>query len=237
MIIYQAYCPISNTFYIGQTKNSLDIRKEQHKRSARRMKINSRFHAAIKKYGFDNFQWTILEECVTKKELDILEIKWIALLRECNHRVYNVANGGGGNSCAFWKGKTLTNEAKEKISQSLKDYYKTHTNKRKGKKGKVGWSLGLTKETNESVRRIAESKIGKQMPIHVKEALMAKAKYSRIKSVLCITDGNVFNSITLAAKFYNCSASGISRCCKGEYKTYKGLHFEYHQQPIRQDGS
>jgi group I intron endonuclease len=227
MIIYQAYCPFSNSFYIGQTKNTLDIRKEQHKRHARRtIKDGSRFHAAIRKYGFENMQWNVLETLATKEELNEAEIRWIALLKNCGHRIYNITDGGGGrNGDGYWQGRKIPNDAKEKISLALKKYYENHEHSRKGKTGSAGWSKGLTKEMNESVKRIAESKMGKKMPQKVRDALMPKAKLSRIKTISCLSDGRIFNSITEAAKFYECSASGISRCCSGEYKTYKGLKF------------
>lgn len=39
------------------------------------------------------------------------------------------------------------------------------------------------------------------------------------RKVKCITTGKVFNSIKEASKYYNIEETGISRCCKGEFKT------------------
>lgn len=43
-------------------------------------------------------------------------------------------------------------------------------------------------------------------------------KNSRSKKVICTTTNKVFNSVIEAAAFYNIRESGISACCRGEYK-------------------
>ena len=57
--------------------------------------------------------------------------------------------------------------------------------------------------------------------------LKDKSKNKVNKKVVCLNDGNVFNTITEASKFYNVFAQNISACCKGKIKTVKGLKFEY----------
>lgn len=47
----------------------------------------------------------------------------------------------------------------------------------------------------------------------------------------CDLDGNiiaVFDNIKKASRETNITASGISRCCKGEYTQYKGYKWRYH---------
>ena len=57
--------------------------------------------------------------------------------------------------------------------------------------------------------------------------LKDKSKNKVNKKVVCLNDGNIFNTITEASKFYNVFAQNISACCKGKIKTVKGLKFEY----------
>jgi hypothetical protein len=53
--------------------------------------------AAIKKYGKENFEKVILQECASKKELDLAEKKWIAEYGAVqDFQSYNLAEGGEG---------------------------------------------------------------------------------------------------------------------------------------------
>jgi hypothetical protein len=47
------------------------------------------------------------------------------------------------------------------------------------------------------------------------------------RTVVCLTDGNVFNSVSEAAKKYNGSTTTISRCCLGKSKTAYGMKWAY----------
>ena len=79
--------------YVGQ---SIDImrRKYQHEHN---WKVEpSAIHAAMEKYGLENFIFTILEEC-SVEELDAKEQFWIAALDSYKHG-YNCNKGGQQNS-------------------------------------------------------------------------------------------------------------------------------------------
>lgn len=45
------------------------------------------------------------------------------------------------------------------------------------------------------------------------------------KRILCVNDGNVFNSLLEASAYYNISQASMSRQIKGERKTVGGYHF------------
>ena len=47
------------------------------------------------------------------------------------------------------------------------------------------------------------------------------------KPVRCITDGNVYESLTETAEYYNIGKDFVCKVCKGVQKTAKGLQFEY----------
>lgn len=61
MIIYKATNKTTKKEYVGLTKNELSNRKADHKRKAKSGKSTMAFHDAIRKYGFENFEWEIQE--------------------------------------------------------------------------------------------------------------------------------------------------------------------------------
>ena len=74
MIIYKATNKINGKVYIGQTINSLEHRKSGHERDAHcKKKSTVYFHNALLKYGFENFNWEVIKECASQKELDYYE--------------------------------------------------------------------------------------------------------------------------------------------------------------------
>ena len=97
--IYKATFKCNGKSYIGQTRKSFKERQKGHKDSYRK-RIN-RFYAAIRSHGWDELEWTILEECSIDK-LNEREVYWIAYYRtyigfeDCNG--YNMTLGGDGTS-------------------------------------------------------------------------------------------------------------------------------------------
>ena len=101
-IIYRAYCLSTKKSYIGQTSNPINIRKNQHLSASFNENDKSwhlYFHRAIRKYGIDNFEWTILEKISsdTKENLyeclNVLEIKYIKQYNSY-YNGYNLTLGG-----------------------------------------------------------------------------------------------------------------------------------------------
>lgn len=68
--------------------------------------------------------------------------------------------------------------------------------------------------TDEAKRRIGEASKLRQPP-------------KVDKKVMCITTGEVFESITKASIFYGLDSSSISKCCRGKLKTTGGKQFKY----------
>ena len=60
-IIYGAMCTANQKWYIGQTTVGLENRRRRHMTDARNNRDRCVFHAAIRKYGEDSFEWTVLE--------------------------------------------------------------------------------------------------------------------------------------------------------------------------------
>lgn len=111
------------------------------------------------------------------------------------------------------KGKIMSEESRHKISES--------------KKGKASWNKGLkTGKLSEGHKlKISESlkkRNFKQTEFHKK-----KIRESICIIVLNVDTGEIFNSITDAAKKYNISSSHISAVCKGKRRTCGGFCWKY----------
>ena len=121
--------------YIGQTKKNVYTRFKQHCKNDSKHGILSK---AINLVGSDNFVVEIIDIASTKEELDKKETYWI---RKCNSfypNGYNLNNGGKGTIVSeetrqrmsdAHLGKTLSEPAKQKVSEALrkrKRILKTH---------------------------------------------------------------------------------------------------------------
>lgn len=125
--------------YIGQTIQTLRRRMQGHISEAKKDKYY--FHSALKKYGIDNFDWDIIEECNNEEDLNKLEAYIIFNLNTIVPNGYNLRTGG---SC----GKP-TEETKKKISKTLK--------------GNIPWNKGKTNiYSEESKRKNSEAHRGKK---------------------------------------------------------------------------
>lgn len=93
-VIYIATNLVNSKIYIGQTIH-YKRRIREHKCYAKTgSKEKSPFHDAIKKYGFENFKFEILEEC-TPDLLDEREKYWIEHKHSNNKTIgYNITDGG-----------------------------------------------------------------------------------------------------------------------------------------------
>jgi group I intron endonuclease len=91
MVIYQITNNITSDFYVGKTINP-KIRFSQHKYNATKRKSRTYLHRAMRKYGVENFTFTILDNVNNPEELNPREIYWIEQLSP----KYNMTKGGDG---------------------------------------------------------------------------------------------------------------------------------------------
>lgn len=94
MIIYIATNKTTGKFYIGQTTKTLDERRKMHEWLALSAKRKTYFHRALRKYGVDNFQWSVYKRVKSKAKLDKEEKRLIALYNK--ETIYNLSSGGEG---------------------------------------------------------------------------------------------------------------------------------------------
>lgn len=91
MIVYEAINKINGKSYIGLTTKSLEHRKSQHIRSAK-SGSTQHFAKALRKYGPESFEWTVVMSCSTLENLYKREKQIISLYE--SHQLYNKSLGG-----------------------------------------------------------------------------------------------------------------------------------------------
>lgn len=97
--IYKILNTVNNKIYIGQSVH-IEKRYKEHIRESKYERSNMPIHKAIHKYGSENFQLEILEEC-SIEDLDCRECYYIDKYNSRNREVgYNILEGGN-------KGPTL----------------------------------------------------------------------------------------------------------------------------------
>lgn len=95
-IIYLMTNKINGLQYVGQTSLTLAARMRGHKNEAKYLKPNVYFVRAMHKYGFENFDVKIIEEC-PDENLDEREVFWISEYDTFLGPGYNSTRGGQGN--------------------------------------------------------------------------------------------------------------------------------------------
>jgi group I intron endonuclease len=93
MVIYLAINKVNGKMYVGLTSKSLEVRKSLHMSSSKNPDKNT-FHCAIRKYGKENFEWLVLEECGDLETLNFREQCYIAELGTLAPYGYNISCGG-----------------------------------------------------------------------------------------------------------------------------------------------
>lgn len=206
MIIYKIINKINGMIYIGQTTRRLKERILEHVRHK-----ETYIDKAMNKYGLDKFDIKTIDKAETIEELNQKEIYWIKYYNCIRPNGYNLCEGGGVTI-----GFKHSEESKKKMSEThrLRGNQKGEKNHFYGKhhseEQKAKW-----KETRHLARHTKE----------VKEKMRHNRKDSR--KVLNITTGKEFESISLAAEYYNLKDTHISRVCRGGRKRTGGYEWKY----------
>ena len=174
---------------------------------------------AIQKYKWENIKHKILYENLTKEEAEQKEIELIKKYKTNNPKYgYNVENGG--NSI----GKH-SKETRLKISIANKGKKNPKVSKvNKGNKYCLGRIM-----SEESKNKISNANKGKHMSPNT-EFKKGYSNISRMRKVICLETGKVYNSMTNASKETNISLANIQSVCLGKSKTAKGYHWRYYEE-------
>lgn len=215
---YCIYCYtniFNNKKYIGQTK---DVKRRCHPSN---YKGCLKFYAAIQKYGYSNFLFTILEEDLSLSEANIREEYYISLFDTVENG-YNIKSGGLNNhfSDESKEKMRLSNHTKRKIKcvetnivyESAKEIERqlgfANTNIIACCQGKLHTAYGFTWEYVDNP--IEMSRIDK-----------------RKKKVLCVELNQIFDSAAAASRELNITRPNITNCCLGKLKRAGGYSWKY----------
>jgi group I intron endonuclease len=108
-IVYLATNRVNGKRYVGATSKGLSARRRQHEKALNAKRTTCRyFHAAIRKYGPESFDWIVLAECTGFDDALRQEVRLISEIRP----EYNLTRGGQGVS-----GRKMTPEQLEHHSR------------------------------------------------------------------------------------------------------------------------
>lgn len=151
--IYMITNKLDGKKYIGQTKrDNPQIRIKEHLYEASNTNRNLHLYNAIRKYGIENFEITILESNLEESELDKLEMYYIGKYDTLENG-YNNTIGGGGV-----RGYHHTPETKTKISKSIKKCSAMYTEERAQK---ISLALKGVPKSEEHKKHLSEARKGK----------------------------------------------------------------------------
>jgi len=166
MKIYKLLNTVTNDFYVGKTKTSLQRRFTNHKTKANSGSTYY-IHNAMRYYGYNNFVIETVEEVDDENQLNEREIYWIETLKP----VYNIHKGGQGGS---EKGRPdIKGESRENWMNGF------------NRKGKEPWNKGKT--------GIGGYKHSKPRSVEQRKQISEFQKSKRVKCVHCGLESNPGN--------------------------------------------
>lgn len=212
---------------------------------------NQHFYRAIKKYGWNNIKHEILYTDLSAEMAYEIEKDLISKYKSNDSTYgYNKSIGGeSGNAGVKMSeeqkeklkkvntGRVLTEETRRKLSASKKGVKFTEEHKRKISKALKGKTRKGHPHTPESIAKLKKSLTGRKNPHKgiprseecrkkLSEANKGKLGHN-MRSVICIDTGEVFVSITAAAKAKGVDQRNISACLCGKRHRTAGLHWKY----------
>jgi group I intron endonuclease len=225
-IVYKIINITNNKVYVGQTVRNVEIRWKQHLYLYE--KLDYPLYLAMRKYGVENFSVETICECYNQNELDNKEVYYTNLLEasvDSNGYVCRIGNGKGNLSAETkqriseamtnryesgspgpFSGKCHTEEAKRKMSRSIKETYAGIEHPNKGKTA--------SQETRDKMSRSKKGRIVSQ------EQIDRQSKTWEIVS----PEGNVM-TITNLKKFCRengLHSGGMYDVVNGKRRSYKG---------------
>jgi group I intron endonuclease len=192
--IYLTTNKINGKKYIGMCKNT---HREKYIGSGKLLK------QAIKKYGKENFDRVILQECETLDELSQSEIYWINFYNAVeDNNFYNLTSGGfGGNSDYVKEYWSHLNKEERKVCRNW------------AKRSMVGSNNTMygKKHTEETKKLIGSKSVNRNWnkPNHF------GSKNPNAKKVLVESDSG--------KKYYDCLKDFYNECKKAPYSTLKSI--------------
>ena len=226
-IIYKATNSINGKSYIGQTIRPLCARKAEHKHRSRLLAYRF-FQGAIKKYGFEVFDWQTLAHASSFDELKSLEMHYIKLYDTFGKNGYNMNEGGDVVSRESIErmrqtklGKLASEETKNKMSQSHVERFKDPNERmKKSLEGLLRWS----KDTHNR-EKFRTMMTGENNPQFGKSGSLSPAAK---RYIVTTPDNKEFETISLTEFCNNwdrdrLNPKNLSMCANGK----RNFHYGY----------
>ena len=214
---------INGKMYFGITVDDFDTR---YGSNIAKNTHNDHLRSSIEKYGIENFEINKeFDVAYTEDDLYDLEDMYICIYNTIDRRFgYNKCRSGSKHK---GHGKP-SEETRHKQSEAKKALYEQgYINPMKGKtfsdehKQKLSEVHKGKKASEKTRRKMSESQSGEKHPNYGKprsEETKIKLSKSHSKKVICLETLQVFPSAKVANKWIGLK-SGVNKCCRGERKT------------------
>lgn len=241
-LVYMATNTVNGKQYVGATVGRLSVRRSGHKHDAFKKRPGCNlFHAALRKYGIDAFEWSIIADCASPDEMMEVEHR---LVREIAPE-YNLAEGGRSKRDRPHAVSRPDRSKRSRPVVCLTDGQAFPS----GRAAATAYGVGVMtilkccqgSRTNGGLRfRYAD---GPELDKHkktkaVRDAIRARQNAGLAKSwaqtqkpVMCLDDGTVYPSITHAAVAIGKHVSLVSaaiyrngRCGGRRFRFVEGAH-------------
>lgn len=243
-IIYKATNLVNGKIYIGKGINFIN-RKSHHLMLARKGEGYA-FHNAIRKYGEEEFNWTIIDQAYSKEELNDKEIFWIDYYKSFRDygNGYNLTTGGDGGS--------LSEESKRKIGiansgENSAWWGKHHTEETKRKIGEGNMGKKYSDKSKKKISDSRKNYTGENHPMYGRShsdetrkkmknnhANFKGGNHPQAKTVIQLEKNGTFistfpSALEGAQSIGKKSGSNIRACCQGNSKSAYGFIWMYEE--------
>jgi len=263
-VIYKIENKVNGKVYIGQTEVGYKTRIGQHKSALRYNRHpNEYLQRAWNKYGEDNFIFSVVETC-SNNDLDVKEVRLIAHHRKTTG-AYNFESGGKKNKQHSDYSKAKMSKATKKafkrpeVAKILKELAK----KRRGKNnpnarrticintGKVfDTCTEAGKHYSTDGKNIARNCSGQRDSVGLRidgnplqfayyeenKKYALKSLERNKKKIICITTGQIFDSVFKASEKIGASIMSIYNACKNKSDCVIGKDDKLYQVSYYEEG-
>lgn len=224
-IVYVHINKINGKKYVGLTKYGDNPNKRWRNGTHYE---GTYFDRAIKKYGWDNFEHTILEKELTLEQANQKEKYYIKLYNSNNSDFGYNSTSGGDTEFTFTEEtlKKLSKASKERkrrpLTQEERDFISQRTREamnepeRRTHMLEVYQSEDWLKKNSEATKKQWEN-----------TDLKARVQKANGKAVKCTETGMIYPSAMEAARHCNMSRYQIGRSAQGGHLSSYEFHWEY----------
>jgi group I intron endonuclease len=223
--IYVHKNKINGKYYVGQTTQQ---NIEDRWRDGKGYKVNQVFKRAIDKYGWENFEHTILPEIFkTQKELNEAEIRYIEKYDSIKNG-YNILPGGFSNPMA-------NPESREKARKATTGLKRTPEQIERIRQSKLNMDPEKKEKLRQNLSEMAKKRIGDKNSFYGKthseetrkklsEKMTGKNKGAdsyKSRKIICNETKEIYVSIRDAFEKTGIPTSSISNDCRNLYNKRK----------------